>query len=281
MSNKKRTSIAAYPYFAWSTIFIVVPLLIVLFFSFTTKTNSGYSFTLENYTRLMSSQYFGIFSTSIWLALLSTIACLIIGYPVAYIISQMKVSKRNFLIMLFILPMWMNFLLRTYAWLPILGKTGIVNTLLDKIGIAPVSFLYNDGAVLLGMVYNFLPFMVLPLYTILIKIDKDLINAAADLGANRFNIFIKIILPLSVPGILSGITMVFMPAVSTFVISRLLGGGQYMLLGNLIEQQYTTMGDWNFGSAISIFMMIIILIFMAITSKFDVTSKEEGGGQLW
>ena len=281
MSNKKRTSIAAYPYFAWSTIFIVVPLLIVLFFSFTTKTNSGYSFTLENYTRLMSSQYFGIFSTSIWLALLSTIACLIIGYPVAYIISQMKVSKRNFLIMLFILPMWMNFLLRTYAWLPILGKTGIVNTLLDKIGIAPVSFLYNDGAVLLGMVYNFLPFMVLPLYTILIKIDKDLINAAADLGANRFNIFIKIILPLSVPGILSGITMVFMPAVSTFVISRLLGGGQYMLLGNLIEQQYTTMGDWNFGSAISIFMMIIILIFMAITSKVDGTSKKEGGGQLW
>lgn len=281
MNNKKKTSIAAYPYLAWSTIFIVVPLLIVLFFSFTTKTNSGYSFTLENYTRLMSSQYFGIFSTSIWLALLSTIACLIIGYPVAYIISQMKVSKRNFLIMLFILPMWMNFLLRTYAWLPILGKTGIVNTLLDKIGIAPVSFLYNDGAVLLGMVYNFLPFMVLPLYTILIKIDKDLINAAADLGANRFNIFIKIILPLSVPGILSGITMVFMPAVSTFVISRLLGGGQYMLLGNLIEQQYTTMGDWNFGSAISIFMMIIILIFMAITSKFDGTSKEEGGGQLW
>lgn len=281
MNNKKRTSIASYPYFAWSTIFIVIPLLIVLFFSFTTKTESGYSFTLENYTRLMTSQYFSIFLRSIWLALLSTIACLIIGYPVAYIISQMKVSKRNFLIMLFILPMWMNFLLRTYAWLPILGKTGIINTLLNKIGIAPVSFLYNDGAVLLGMVYNFLPFMVLPLYTILIKIDKDLINAAADLGANRASIFIKVILPLSVPGILSGITMVFMPAVSTFVISRLLGGGQYMLLGNLIEQQYTTMGDWNFGSAISIFMMIIILIFMAITSKVDGTSKKEGGGQLW
>lgn len=280
MTNKK-TSLAAYPYFAWSALFIVIPLLIVLFFSFTTKTSTGYSFSLENYTRLFSSQYFNIFARSIWLAFISTILCLIIGYPVAYIISQMKLSRRNFLIMLFILPMWMNFLLRTYAWMPILGKTGIINNILGKIGIAPISFLYNDGAVLLGMVYNFLPFMVLPLYTILIKMDQDLINAAADLGANRFKIFLKVILPLSLPGIFSGITMVFMPAVSTFVISRLLGGGQFMLLGNLIEQQYTTMGDWNFGSAISIFMMIIILIFMAITSKFDSGSGKEGGGQLW
>ena len=278
---KKKTSLAAYPYFAWSALFIVIPLLIVLFFSFTVQTDSGYSFSLENYSRLISSQYFNIFLRSIWLALISTILCLIVGYPVAYIISQMKVSRRNFMIMLFILPMWMNFLLRTYAWMPILGKTGIVNNILSKFGIGPISFLYNDGAVLLGMVYNFLPFMVLPLYTILIKMDQDLINAAADLGANRFKIFLKVILPLSIPGIFSGITMVFMPAVSTFVISRLLGGGQFMLLGNLIEQQYTTMGDWNFGSAISIFMMIIILIFMALTSKFDSGSDKEGGTQLW
>ena len=260
--NKKKTSLIAYPYFVWSALFIVIPLIIVLFFSFTKETSSGYSFSLENYSRLLSPQYFSVFKRSIWLAFISTIACLIIGYPIAYIISQMKSSTRNLLIMLFILPMWMNFLLRTYAWLPILGKTGIINTLL-------------------GMVYNFLPFMVLPLYTILIKMDKDLINAAADLGANKFKVFMKIILPLSVPGIFSGITMVFMPAVSTFVISRLLGGGQYMLVGNLIEQQYTTMGDWNFGSAISIFMMIIILIFMAITSKFDSSDSKEGGGQLW
>lgn len=278
---KKKTSLAAYPYFAWSALFIVIPLLIVLFFSFTVQTDSGYSFSLENYSRLISSQYFNIFLRSIWLALVSTILCLIVGYPVAYIISQMKVSRRNFMIMLFILPMWMNFLLRTYAWMPILGKTGIVNNILSKVGIGSISFLYNDGAVLLGMVYNFLPFMVLPLYTILIKMDQDLINAAADLGANRFKIFLKVILPLSIPGIFSGITMVFMPAVSTFVISRLLGGGQFMLLGNLIEQQYTTMGDWNFGSAISIFMMIIILIFMALTSKFDSGSDKEGGTQLW
>ena len=279
--NKKKTSIAAYPYIAWSALFIVIPLLIVLFFSFTTQTNSGYSFSLDNYKRLLSSQYFSIFTRSIWLAFISTVLCLIIGYPVAYIISKMNISRRNFMIMLFILPMWMNFLLRTYAWMPILGKTGIVNNLLGKIGISPISFLYNDGAVLLGMVYNFLPFMVLPLYTVLIKMDKDLINAAADLGANRFKIFTKVILPLSIPGIFSGITMVFMPAVSTFVISRLLGGGQFMLLGNLIEQQYTTMGDWNFGSAISIFMIIIILIFMAITSRFDNGSNKEGGTKLW
>ena len=278
---KKKTSLAAYPYFAWSALFIVIPLLIVLFFSFTVQTDSGYSFSLENYSRLISSQYFNIFLRSIWLALISTILCLIVGYPVAYIISQMKVSRRNFMIMLFILPMWMNFLLRTYAWMPILGKTGIVNNILSKVGIGPISFLYNDGDVLLGMVYNFIPFMVLPLYTILIKMDQDLINAAADLVANGFKIFLKVILPLSIPGIFSGITMVFMPAVSTFVISRLLGGGQFMLLGNLIEQQYTTMGDWNFGSAISIFMMIIILIFMALTSKFDSGSDKEGGTQLW
>lgn len=279
--NKKKTPLIAYPYFAWSALFIVIPLIIVLFFSFTKETSSGYSFSLENYSRLLSPQYFSVFKRSIWLAFISTIACLIIGYPIAYIISQMKSSTRNLLIMLFILPMWMNFLLRTYAWLPILGKTGIINTLLRKIGIAPIQFLYNDGAVLLGMVYNFLPFMVLPLYTILIKMDKDLINAAYDLGANKLKVFMKVILPLSVPGIFSGITMVFMPAVSTFVISRLLGGGQYMLVGNLIEQQYTTMGDWNFGSAISIFMMIIILIFMAITSKFDNGDSKEGGRQLW
>ena len=279
--NKKKTPLIAYPYFVWSALFIVIPLIIVLFFSFTKETSSGYSFSLENYNRLLSPQYFSVFKRSIWLAFISTIACLIIGYPIAYIISQMKSSTRNLLIMLFILPMWMNFLLRTYAWLPILGKTGIINTLLRKIGIAPIQFLYNDGAVLLGMVYNFLPFMVLPLYTILIKMDKDLINAAYDLGANKLKVFMKVILSLSVPGIFSGITMVFMPAVSTFVISRLLGGGQYMLVGNLIEQQYTTMGDWNFGSAISIFMMIIILIFMAITSKFDNSDSKEGGRQLW
>ena len=204
----------------------------------------------------------------------ATLGCLILGYPVAYLISKMREGKRNILIMLFIVPMWMNFLLRTYAWLPILGKNGLINNFLVALGFSRINILYNDFAVLLGMIYNFLPFMILPIYTVLTKMDKDLINAAADLGADRKKIFTKIILPLSMPGVISGITMVFMPAVSTFVISRILGGGQYMLLGNLIETQFTTMGDWNFGSAIAIFMMIIILISMAFMNKFEGTDDK-------
>ena len=271
---------AAYPYIVWSSLFILIPLLIVLFFSFTIETPDGYSFSVENYTRLMNSQYAHIFYKSIQLAGLTTVACLILGYPVAYIISKISPSRRNLVIMLFIVPMWMNFLLRTYAWLPILGKNGFVNNFLANFGIGPIQFLYNDGAVLLGMVYNFLPFMVLPIFTILSKMDQSLIDAASDLGATRKQIFTKVVFPLSLPGVISGITMVFMPAVSTFVISSLLGGGQYMLLGNLIEQQFTTMGNRNFGSAISIIMMIVILISMAVMNKFDSEDKEGSAG-LW
>lgn len=259
----------AAPYVVWSSLFIVIPLLIIIFFSFTIKTDTGYKFSLENYEKLMNPNYFNVFGRSLLLAFQSTIACLIIGYPVAYLIANMNSKKRNFLIMLFIVPMWMNFLLRTYAWLPLLGKNGFINTILANFGIGPLKLLYNDFAVLLGMVYNFLPFMILPIYTVLVKMDTDLINAASDLGATKSTIFRKIIFPLSMPGVISGITMVFMPAVSTFVISRILGGGQYMLLGNLIQTQYTTMGDWNFGSAIAIFMMIIILISMAFMNKFE------------
>lgn len=271
---------AAYPYIVWSSLFILIPLLIVLFFSFTVETPDGYSFSLENYTRLMNSQYAHIFYKSIQLAGLTTVACLILGYPVAYIISKISPSRRNLVIMLFIVPMWMNFLLRTYAWLPILGKNGFVNNFLANFGIGPIQFLYNDGAVLLGMIYNFLPFMVLPIFTILSKMDQSLIYAASDLGATRKQIFTKVVFPLSLPGVISGITMVFMPAVSTFVISSLLGGGQYMLLGNLIEQQFTTMGNRNFGSAISIIMMIVILISMAVMNRFDSEDKEGSAG-LW
>lgn len=279
--KNKNNSLIASPFIVWSALFIIIPLFIVLFFGFTVKSPEGnYVFSLENFTRLLQPQYIKVFTRSISLALFSTIGCLILGYPVAYIISKMSPGKRNILIMLFIVPMWMNFLLRTYAWLPILGKNGFINNLLSTIGLGPINILYTDFAVILGMIYNFLPFMVLPIYTVLTKMDQNLINAASDLGANRSQIFRKIILPLSMPGVISGITMVFMPAVSTFVISRLLGGGQYMLIGNLIEQQFTTMGDWNFGSSISIFMMIIILISMALMNKFDGGDKE-GGSQLW
>ena len=278
--NKRGRSYAAYPYIVWSSLFIVIPLLIVLFFSFTLNTDEGYKFSLDNYSRLLNPQYGLIFYRSIKLAGLSTLACLVIGYPVAYIISKISTEKRNLVIMLFIVPMWMNFLLRTYAWLPILGKNGLVNNFLANFGIGPIPFLYNDGAVLLGMIYNFLPFMVLPIYTVLTKMDQNLVDAAKDLGADNGQIFSKVIFPLSLPGVMSGITMVFMPAVSTFVISSLLGGGQYMLLGNLIEQQFTTMGNWNFGSAISILMMVVLLISMALMNKFDGDDKEGSTG-LW
>ena len=279
--NNGSSTLSASPYIVWSTLFIVIPLIIIVFFSFTQETASGYSFTLENFKRVLNSQYISVFKRSLILAFESTVLCLILGYPVAYFISKMKSNKRNILIMLFIVPMWMNFLLRTYAWLPILGKNGLINSLLVTLGFARANLLYNDFAVLLGMIYNFLPFMILPIYTVLVKMDTDLINAASDLGATKSTIFRKIIFPLSMPGVISGITMVFMPAVSTFVISRILGGGQYMLLGNLIQTQYTTMGDWNFGSAIAIFMMIIILISMAFMNKFEGSDDKEGGSRLW
>ena len=251
--KNNQSALPAAPYVVWSSLFIVIPLLIVVFFGFTIKSGDSYHFSLENFQRLMDPKYLKVFGRSILLAVEATLGCLILGYPVAYLISKMREGKRNILIMLFIIPMWMNFLLRTYAWLPILGKNGLINSLLVTLGFARANLLYNDFAVLLGMIYNFLPFMILPIYTVLIKMDTDLINAASDLGASRKEIFTKIIFPLSMPGIISGITMVFMPAVSTFVISRILGGGQYMLLGNLIETQYTSMDDWNFGSAIAIF----------------------------
>jgi len=265
----------AYPYAAWSALFIVIPLLLVVFYSLTQKTEDGeLFFTLSNYGEVFDPLFLKVFMRSFVLSGVATLACIIIGYPVAYIISKMDVGKGGTLILLFILPMWMNFLLRTYAWIAILGKHGLLNNLLGLVGIHPDSILYTSSAVLLGMVYNFLPFMVLPIYTTLQKIDGDLVNAARDLGANSFTVFRKIIFPLSIPGVMSGITMVFMPCVTTFAISRLLGGGKTMLVGDLIEQQFTTVGDWNFGSSLSIVMMLIILLSMAIMNKMDKDAEE-------
>ena len=278
-SNKLGLKISS-PYILWSGLFIVIPLFLIIFFAFTNSTDSGYTFTLKHFEELMQTMYFRIFFRSLKLALISTLLCLLIGYPTAYIISKTKASRQGTLLMLAIVPMWMNFLLRTYAWSAILGRNGVINTIITSLGFSPINILYTDTAVLLGMVYNFLPFMILPIYTILSKMDQDLINAAKDLGANSRQVFTKIILPLSMPGVASGITMVFMPAVSTFVISKLLGGGQFMLIGNLIEQQFMSVGDWHFGSAISIFMMIVILISMAILNKFSDESDKEGGGLL-
>ncbi|WP_026881810.1 ABC transporter permease [Clostridium akagii] len=274
---KKKGTIAHYPYIVWSILFIVVPIFLVLYFS---VIDSNGNLTASNYTKLFNSLYMLVFLNSIKLALISTAICLILGYPVAYIISKSISKTRNILMLFLVIPMWMNFLLRTYAWMSILGKNGIINTIITTLGFPAVDIMYTDAAVILGMIYNFLPFMIIPIYTVLIKIDKDVIKAAGDLGANKLTVFKRIILPLSIPGVMSGITMVFMPAVSTFVISQLLGGGQFMLIGNLIESEFTTVGDWYFGSALSILMMIIILLSMAVLTRFD-KDDVKGGGRLW
>ena len=280
MKRKQSESRLATPYAIWSVLFIVIPLILIVFFSFTKQVDGRYMFTLDNFDKFFNVMYFKVVRRSLVLAFISTVLCLIVGYPTAYIISKAKPSRRATLLLLCILPMWMNFLIRTYAWSAILGKNGFINTLLGMVGLGPINILYTDAAVLLGMVYNFLPFMILPIHTILSKMDQDLINAAKDLGANNFQVFTKVIFPLSLPGVISGITMVFMPAVSTFVISKLLGGGQFYLIGNLIEQEFMSVGDWHFGSAISIFMMIIILISMAIMNKYSSGNDKEGGGLL-
>ena len=274
--EQKETRLA-YPYALWSVIFIVVPLLLIVYYSFTRKTDDGgILFTLENYRQAFDPLFLKVFTRSFVLAGIATFLCVIIGYPVAYIISKAKISRRDSLILLFILPMWMNFLLRTYAWIAILGKNGLLNSLLGFFGLTPNSILYTSAAVLLGMIYNFLPYMVLPIYTSLQKLDEDLVNAARDLGANTVTAFRKVIFPLSIPGVMSGVTMVFMPCVTTFAISRLLGGGKTMLVGDLIEQQFTTVGDWNLGSSISMVMMVIILISMAFMNKVDKDERQGG-----
>lgn len=267
----------AYPYLLWMILFIVVPILLVFSFSINYDGDS-FAFTLKHYKRFFDPLYIGVLMRSIKLSLTSTLICLIIGYPMAMIIARSNIRARNILILLFVIPMWMNFLLRTYAWMAILERNGLINKLLSMLQLPNINLMYTENAVILGMVYNFLPFMVLPIYSVLIKINKNIVEAAQDLGANEVIVFLKIILPLSMPGVVSGIIMVFMPAITSFVISRLLGGGQFMLIGNLIEQQFLSVGNWNFGASISIIMMIIIMLSMGVLSKYD--SDKEGVG-LW
>jgi len=272
-----KKSWAAYPYIVWMLIFIVVPLVLILYYSLTVKTDTGMVFSLDNFRKLMQPLYLKVLLRSFVLAFISTVICLLVGYPAAMILASRDLSNKGRLVLLFVIPMWMNFLLRTYAWLTILERNGIINNFLSAIGLPKLDILYTDWAVLLGMVYNFLPFMVLPIFSVMSKIDKSIIEAAEDLGANSFTVFRKITLPLSLPGVVSGITMVFMPALTTFVISKLLGGSQYTLIGNLIEDQFMRVYDWNFGSALSIIMMVLIMLSMAVMSRFD---NEEVGGLL-
>lgn len=271
---------SASPYVIWCALFIIIPLILILVYSFTAKDaiSGKVVFSMENYQKFLDPLFINVFVRSVTLAFQATVICLLVGYPMAMILSKMDKKIQKTAVLLFILPMWMNFLLRTYAWMAILGKNGFVNRFFSLFGLH-LNLLYNEGAVLLGMVYNFLPFMVLPIYTVLTKIDHSLIEAAEDLGANKSVVLRKVIFPLSLPGVISGITMVFMPAVSTFVISNLLGGGQQTLIGNLVEQQFLVLNNWHFGSSISVILMIFILIFMAFINKTD--KGNEGGVGLW
>lgn len=251
----------AIPHIVWSLVFIVVPLCFVIYFAFTDQTGS---FTLEWFLQI--GRYWGVFARSLKLALIATIICLLVGYPMAYIISRCSFITQRTLVMLIMLPMWMNFLLRTYAWMTLLEKNGIINNILLSIGIInePLKLINTEGAVVIGMVYNFLPFMIIPLYNIMVKIDNSLIEASRDLGCNMAGVFRRVLLPLSIPGIVNGITMVFVPAASTFVISQKLGGAKNMLIGDLIDT-YFMGGEPNFhiGSVLSLGLMVIILICMA------------------
>ncbi len=269
---------SAAPYLLWSALFVVVPLFLVAIYSLVIFNHGQMDFTLNSYKKFLDPLYIEVLGRSLVLALEATLLCIILGYPMAMILAKMKPAMQKIAVTLFILPMWMNFLLRTYAWMAILGKNGFINKIFEFFHIGNVTLLYTEGAILLGMVYNFLPFMVLPIYTVLTKIDKHIVEAAEDLGANQAITFIKIIFPLSIPGVISGILMVFMPAVSTFVISNLLGGGQFNLIGNLIEQQFLLVGDWNFGSAISMILMVIILISVAVLNQAD---RAGGETKVW
>ncbi len=261
----KKLRFFAAPYLVWMVVFIVVPLLMVAYFAFTDKDGN---FTLDNVAS--AGQYTNIFVRSIWLAIIATVICLVIAYPLAFLLSRMKKHHQGTMLMIVMLPMWMNFLLRTRAWVTLLGNTGVINSILGWFGLEPIKMLNTEGAVVLGMVYNYLPYMILPLYSVMVKIDKSVLEAASDLGCNPMKTLFKVVVPLSVPGIMSGITMVFVPAISTFIISRMLGGGSNLLIGDLIEMQFLGNAyNPQLGAAISLVLMVIILLIMTIMNQFD------------
>ncbi len=260
----------ASPYLAWALIFIIVPLAMVIYYGLTADDGS---FTFNNVARIAEPGYLKALWRSISLAFISTLVCFILAYPLGMILSSMKLQKNTYLVTLFILPMWMNFLLRTLTWMTLLEGKGVINTILDFLHLPTINIINTPSAIVLGMVYNFLPFMILPIYNSLSRIDDNVINAARDLGADSFQTFLRITLPLSVPGIVSGVTMVFIPALTTFAISTMLGGSKILLIGNIIEQQFTQVYDWHLGSGLSIVLMIFILINMIIESLAD----SEGG----
>ena len=261
--NKKLLSL---PFIFWSAMFVIVPLCMVFYYGLTDKTGA---FTLDNILAIATAEHSKALWEALKLSVISTVICLLLAYPLAMILCNMNVNQNSFLVLIFILPMWMNFLLRTLAWQTLLEKTGVINSILSALHLPALNIINTPYAIVLGMVYNFLPFMVLPLYNVLVKIDKSVINAAYDLGANGTQTFLRIIFPLSLPGMVSGITMVFVPALTTFVISKILGGSKILLIGNVIEQEFTQTGNWNLGSGLSIVLMLFIIFNMVISVVTD------------
>lgn len=275
----KRFSQLAWPYMIWVILMILLPMLLILFYSLTTSGNDiiNFTFTLDHFKKFFTDpDFLLVLWRSLTIAVKTTIICVVLGYPVAYFIARSSDRVRNILVLAITLPMWINMLVRTYAWIGILSDGGIAQTILGFFGFKDVELLYTEGSVLLGMVYNFIPFMILQINTSLCKMDKSLLEASADLGANRVQTFLRVTLPLSLSGVVSGITLVFLPAVSSFFIPKLLGGGQFFLIGNVIENQFITVGEWNFGSAISMIMAVIMMICMYAIRKID--ERNSGGG---
>ena len=265
-----------FPYLVWMGIFIGLPMFLIVMYAFTTSGNETVSFvfTLENFKRFFDPIFVNVLLRSLWVAGITTVICLLIGYPMAYMISRLS-PRFQVLMMLFVtIPMWINTLIRTYSWISLLSDNGIINNFLSQFGIGPFKMMYTEFAVILGMVYTFLPFMILSIYSQLAKMDDSLLEASADLGASKIKSFLKVTLPLSMPGVISGITLVFLPSVSSFIVPQLLGGGSFMLIGNLIEKQFIVTAEWNFGSAISLLMTGVIFISMALIRHFDKDIEE-------
>ncbi|MBO5522961.1 MAG: ABC transporter permease [Roseburia sp.] len=274
----KRFSQIAIPYIVWAAVMLVLPMVLIAVYSVTQPGNSIVSFTLtlEHYVKFFTdADFLIILWRSLWIAVKTTVICLLIGYPVAYYISRCNEKHQNLLVFCITIPMWINMLVRTYAWIGLLSEGGPVQRILGFFGLGDTELLYTEGAVLLGMVYNFLPFMILQINTALCKMDYSLLEAAADLGANPVQTFRRVTLPLSLPGVINGITLVFLPAVSSFFIPKLLGGGKYFLIGNVIENQFITVGEWNFGSAISMIMAVIMMLLMMCVHKIE--KRNQGG----
>ena len=265
---------AATPHIVWAVLFIVAPIIFVAYYAFTATVNGEVVFSFENIKTFFTPTYLKIFGRSITLALISTVICLLLGYPIAYFISRTKPRTQRLLILLIMLPMWMNFLIRTYAIMVLIQDTGIINSFLGNFGIAPMHILGTEGAVVLGMVYDYLPYMILPIYSVMAKLDYRLVEAAGDLGCNGFKVMTKVIFPLSLSGVISGITMVFVPSISTFYISQKLGGPSTLLIGDVIEQSYNA-SNYHLTAALSFVLMIILLIGLAIMNKY--TDADDGG----